>query len=80
MASMTATVKTKVTDQFTLQGDDGVRYEVQEHTRYEMKMVNGSKTEVLGRAYLLTTDGRGVVQGMGQNAYTIPSLGIKAMR
>ncbi len=80
MATSTTVVKTKITDTFTLTGDGGTVYNVQEHTRYEVKKVADVKTEVLGRVYLLTDDGRGVIKNDIENSYSIPSLGVKAVR
>ena len=80
MATSTVTVKTKITDTFTITADGGTVYNVQEHTRYEVKKVADVKTEVLGRVYLLTDDGRGVIKNEIENSYSIPSLGVKGVR
>jgi hypothetical protein len=80
MAGSSTTVKTKVTDTFELTDDSNVVYKVEEHTRYEIKKVDGVKHEVLGRAHLMTVDGRGVLKNEKDNVYTIPSLGVKAVR
>lgn len=74
-----AAIKTKITDTFTLTADDGAVYEVQQHTRYVVKKVQGSNRETLGESYLKTIDGRGVSK-VRDNTYAIPSLGIKAVR
>jgi hypothetical protein len=79
MAVTQKTVKTKITDRFTITAGEAT-YNVEEHTRYEVKNINDVKTEVLGRKYLLTDDGRGVIKNEIDNSYTIPSLGIKAVR
>jgi hypothetical protein len=80
MASSTTAVKTKITDTFTVTDDNGIVYQVQQHTRYEVKKVDGVKSEILGRAYFLTEDGRGVLKNEKDNTYSIPSLGLKAVR
>ena len=36
--------------------------------------------ELQGRSYLKTEDGRGVIKIADTNTYTIPSLGVKAVR
>jgi hypothetical protein len=72
-------VKTKITDTFKLTADDGAVYEVQQHTRYVVKKVQGTNREALGDSYLKTVDGRGVNK-IHDNTYSIPSLGIKAVR
>jgi hypothetical protein len=73
------TVKTKVTETFTLTADDGVIYEVEQHTRYIVKKLPSGKREELGASYLKTVDGRGVNK-IRDNMYCIPSLGINAVR
>lgn len=72
--------KTKITEEFVIAGAAGEEYAIQEHTRYTTTTVGGKKSEVLGRAYLLTADGRGVLKANGQNAYSIPSLGLQSLR
>lgn len=72
-------MKTRVTEQFTLTGDDGITYSVEEHTRYVVKKVQGANREEVGASYLKTAEGRGVNKLQG-NTYAIPSLGIKAVR
>lgn len=72
-------VKTKITDSFTLTADDGEVYQVEEHTRYTVKRLPGGSREELGASYLKTEDGRGVTRN-SDNTYSIPSLGIKAVR
>ncbi len=79
MASTPTAVKTKITESFTVVDDNGTEHKVDEHTRYEVKKVDGVKSEVLGRSYLLTDDGRGVLKG-DKGIYSIPSLGLKAVR
>ena len=80
MARTPVAVKTKITEQFTAVGDGGEEYSIQEHTRWETKSVEGKKTEVLGRAYLLTTDGRGVLKTDSHGVYSIPSLNLRVFR
>jgi hypothetical protein len=80
MATTATVVKTKVTDTFTVVGDNGEIYTVEQHTRYENKKVDGTKTEILGKSYFLTSDGRGVLKNEKDGSYTIPSLNIKAMK
>ncbi len=74
-----AAIKTKITDTFSLTADDGIIYQVHEHTRYIVKKLATGKREELGASYLKTEDGRGVSKLQG-NTYAIPSLGIKAVR
>lgn len=80
MATTRAPIKTKITDQFTITGENGEVFQVEQHTRVEVKKIDGVKTEVLGSAYLLTSDGRGVLTSQTINSYSIPSLGVKATR
>jgi hypothetical protein len=80
MARTPVVVKTKITEQFTAVGDGGEEYNIQEHTRCETKSIEGKKTEVLGRAYLLTADGRGVLKTDSHNVYSIPSLNLRVFR
>jgi len=71
--------KTKVTDEFTVTDDDGQVHPVQEHTRYEVKKVAGKSREDILASYLKTEDGRGVIKN-DDDTYSIPSLGVKAVR
>jgi hypothetical protein len=80
MATSTPVVKTKVTDTFTVVGDNGETYTVEQHTRYENKKVDGVKTEILGKSYFLTSDGRGVLKNEKDGSYSIPSLNMKATK
>jgi len=80
MATSTTTPKTKITETFTLVDDNGETHKVEEHTRYEIKKVNGEKREVIGRAFLLTDGGRGVLKNVKDGSYSIPSLSVKAIR
>jgi hypothetical protein len=74
-----ATIKTKITDTFSMTADDGITYQVHEHTRYVVKKLPGGNREELGASYLKTEDGRGVSK-IKDNTYAIPSLGVKAVR
>ena len=74
-----AAIKTKVTDKFALTADDGEIYPVEEHTRYTVKKVDGTNQEKMGASYLKTEDGRGVIKNPDET-YSIPSLGLKAVR
>jgi hypothetical protein len=72
-------IKTKVTETFTLTADDGVVYQVEQHTRYVVKKLPSGNREELGASYLKTVDGRGVSK-IRDNTNASPSLGIKAVR
>ena len=72
-------IKTKVTETFSLTADDGVVYQVEQHTRYVVKKLPSGNREELGASYLKTVDGRGVSK-IRDNTYAIPSLGIKGVR
>ena len=67
----------KVTQSFSVTAGTGDSYVVQEHTRYTTINVDGVKKQQLGRTFLKTEDGRGVLKNP-DNTYAIPSLGIKA--
>jgi hypothetical protein len=67
----------KITQSFSITSATGDLYVVQEHTRYTTVNVDGVKRQQLGRAFLKTEDGRGVLKNP-DNTYAIPSLGIKA--
>ncbi len=71
--------KIKVTDEFTVTDDDGQVHPVQEHTRYTVKKVAGVSREDVEASYLKTEDGRGVIKNPDET-YSIPSLGVKAVR
>jgi hypothetical protein len=70
---------TKITQTFTIAAKTGESYCVHEHTRCETAKVNGVKRETLGKAYLKTDDGRGVLKN-DNGSFSIPSLGIVAHR
>jgi hypothetical protein len=67
----------KITQSFSVTAGTGDLYVVQEHTRFTTINVDGVKKQQLGRAFLKTEDGRGVLKNP-DNTYAIPSLGIKA--
>jgi hypothetical protein len=67
----------KITQSFNITSATGDLYVVQEHTRYTTINVDGVKRQQMGRAFLKTEDGRGVLKNP-DNTYAIPSLGIKA--
>ena len=67
----------KITQSFSITSSTGDSYLVQEHTRYTTVNVDGVKRQQMGRAFLKTEDGRGVLKNP-DNTYAIPSLGIKA--
>ena len=71
--------KIKITDSFELTDDDGAVHNVEEHTRFVVKKVAGKNREDVGASYLKTEDGRGVIKN-SDNTYSIPSLGINAVR
>jgi hypothetical protein len=73
-------LKTKITETFTVKADDGAEFQVQEHTQFEVTRKAGVTRELQGRSYLKTEDGRGVIKIADTNTYTIPSLGVKAVR
>jgi hypothetical protein len=70
---------TKITQSFSITSGTGESYVVQEHTRYTNINVGGIKKQQLGRAFLKTEDGRGVLKNP-DDTYAIPSLGIKAAK
>ena len=72
--------KIKITETFPVTADDGVVFQVQEHTQFEVTKRAGVTRELQGRSYLKTEDGRGVIKNHDNNTYTIPSLGVKAVR
>jgi len=69
----------KITDRFTIVAENGDVFNVQQHTPVETAKVAGVKRETLGRAYLKTDDGRGVVPNE-DGSFLIPSLKITAHR
>jgi len=69
----------KITESFSITSGTGELYVVQEHTRYTNVNVGGVKKQQMGRAFLKTEDGRGVLKN-ADNTYAIPSLGIKAAK
>ena len=70
---------TKITESFTITAQTGQLFNVQEHTRCETTRVAGVKRETLGKAYLKTDDGRGVLRN-DNGSFSIPSLGTIAHR
>ena len=69
----------KITQTFTIAAKSGETYTVNEHTRCESSKVEGVKRVVLGKAYLKTDDGRGVLKN-DNGSFSIPSLGVTAQR
>lgn len=69
----------KITETFTIAAQSGETFGVQEHTRCETVKVAGVKRETLGRAFLKTDDGRGVLRN-DNGSFSIPSLGVTALR
>jgi hypothetical protein len=70
---------TKITESFTISAASGEVFTVQEHTRCETARVAGVKRETMGKAYLKTEDGRGVLKN-DNGSFSIPSLGMTAHR
>jgi hypothetical protein len=70
-------LKTKITETFAITASSGETYQVQEHTQVEVTRTGGVKREKVGRSYLKTEDGRGVLKNSDNNTYAIPSLGIE---
>jgi hypothetical protein len=70
---------TKITETFTISASTGEVFNVQEHTRCETARVAGVKRETMGKAYLKTEDGRGVLKN-DNGSFSIPSLGMTAHR
>ena len=70
---------TKITESFTISAQTGEVFNVHEHTRCETARVAGVKRETLGKAYLKTDDGRGVLKN-DNGSFSIPSLGMTAHR
>ena len=69
----------KITQSFSITAGTGESFVVQEHTRFTSTNVGGVKKQQIGRAFLKTEDGRGVLKNP-DNTYAIPSLGIKAAK
>ena len=69
----------KITESFTISAQSGETFSVQEHTRCETIRVAGVKRETLGRTFLKTEDGRGVLKN-DNGSFSIPSLGVTANR
>ena len=69
----------KITESFTIAAPSGEVFSVQEHTRCESAKVAGVKRETMGKAYLKTDDGRGVLKN-DNGSFSIPSLGVTAHR
>ena len=80
MAVTKTAVKSKVTQAFTITASNGDVYQVEEHTKYAVTKLPSGSREDLGRTYLKTVDGRGVIKNHDDNTYSIPSLGVKATR
>jgi hypothetical protein len=70
---------TKITETFTVAAQSGEVFNVQEHTRCETARIAGVKRETMGKAYLKTDDGRGVLKN-DNGSFSIPSLGVTAHR
>jgi hypothetical protein len=70
---------TKITQSFTVASQAGDVFQIEEHTRCVTARVAGVKKETLGKAYLKTNDGRGVLAN-DNGSYAIPSLGVTAYR
>jgi hypothetical protein len=70
---------TKITEIFTISSQAGEVFNIQEHTRCETARVAGVKRETMGKAYLKTDDGRGVLKN-DNGSFSIPSLGLTAHR
>jgi hypothetical protein len=69
----------KITENFTIAAQSGETFSVQEHTRCESAKIAGVKRETLGRTFLKTSDGRGVLKN-DNGSFSIPSLGVTALR
>lgn len=70
---------TKITESFNISTQAGEVFNVEEHTRCETARVAGVKRETMGKAYLKTADGRGVLRN-DNGSFSIPSLGLTAHR
>jgi hypothetical protein len=70
---------TKITESFTISSSTGEVFNIQEHTRCETARVAGVKRETMGKSYLKTDDGRGVLKN-DNGSFSIPSLGTTAHR
>jgi hypothetical protein len=70
---------TKITEIFTISSQAGEVFNIQEHTRCDTARVAGVKRETMGKAYLKTDDGRGVLKN-DNGSFSIPSLGLTAHR
>lgn len=70
---------TKITESFNISTQAGEVFNVEEHTRCETARIGGVKRETMGKAYLKTTEGRGVLKN-DNGSFSIPSLGITAHR
>jgi hypothetical protein len=70
---------TKITESFTISSQAGEVFNIQEHTRCDTARVAGVKRETMGKAYLKTDDGRGVLKN-DNGSFSIPSLGLTAHR
>ena len=72
-------LSTKITESFTISSQAGEVFNIQEHTRCETARVSGVKRETMGKAYLKTEDGRGVLKN-DNGSFSIPSLGLTVHR
>lgn len=70
---------TKITESFTVATSNGDVFNVQTHTRCETARIAGVKRETLGKVFLKTDDGRGVLKN-DNGSFSIPSLGMTAHR
>lgn len=80
MATTKTAPKTRITDTFMISTNGGETFKVVEHTKYETSKVAGVAREKIGRAFLKTEDGRGVIRNPDDNTYSIPSLEIKSAK
>jgi hypothetical protein len=71
--------KIKITESFTVTAGNGESYLIEEHTRCSTTKRAGVVHEQIGGIWLKTNDGRGVLKN-DDNTYSIPSLGVKAVR
>jgi hypothetical protein len=69
----------KITDSFSVASSSGEVFNVEEHTRCETARVAGVKRETMGKAFLKTDEGRGVLKN-DNGSFSIPSLGMTAHR
>ena len=69
----------RITGEFTIAAPSGEVFNVQEHTHVETAKVGGVKRETIGRVYLKTDEGRGVIKN-NNGSFSIPSLNVTAQR